>query len=135
MRKISAFALASCLTLGATAALAQTATAPSTDTATSASAATTATSTTTTTTTHKAKHHVKHTVKGGHASGAITAMDATAKTVTLKDTYNVTDDTKYMAKGKSIMMSDLHVGDTVSVSYTKDGMKATKITVTKAAKM
>ena len=84
---------------------------------------------TTTTTTTK--------TKAGHTSGALTAMDATAKTITVKDTYTVTDTTKITAKGKVITMADLHVGDTVSVTYTKNGANwdATRVVVTKAAKM
>jgi len=123
MRKLSTIALVSCLTLGATAAMAA-------QTATSGTATqTTKAMKTTTTTTTK--------VKPGHTSGALTAMDPTAKTITVKDTYTVTDTTKITAKGKAITMADLHVGDTVSVTYTKNGDKwdATRVIVTKAAKM
>jgi hypothetical protein len=135
MRKLSTIALVSCLTLGATAAMAAQTT-PSTSTdkpATSGTMAKTtkaaAKTTTTTTTTTK--------TKAGHTSGALTAMDATAKTITVKNTYNVTDATKLTAKGKAITMADLHVGDTVSVTYTKNGANwdATRVVVTKAAKM
>ena len=72
------------------------------------------------------------------AKGAITAMDATAKTITVgSNTYTLTDATKVTAHGKKMMMADLHVGDTVSLSYTKNGdvMDATRVIVTKAAKM
>jgi hypothetical protein len=129
MRKLSAIALVSCLSLGVTAAMAQTTPSTSMDKpATSGSMSkTTATKTTTTTKTHAMS-----------AKGAITAMDATAKSITVGDkTFATTDTTKYMAHGKKTMMSDLKVGDTVSVSYTKDGdtMTATRVTVTKAAKM
>jgi len=134
MRKLSTIALVSCLTLGATAAMAAQTT-PSTSMdkpATSGTMTKTAKATkTTTTTTTKTK------TKAGHASGALTAMDATAKTITVKDTYTVTDTTKITAKGKAITMADLHVGDTVSVTYTKNGANwdATRVVVTKAAKM
>ena len=133
MRKLSTIALVSCLTLGATAAMAAQTT-PSTSTskpATSGTMTKTAKATTTTTTTTK-------TVKGSHASGAITAMDAAAKTITVgTSTYTLTDATKITAHGKKVMMADLHVGDTVSLSYTKSGeaMDATRVIVTKAAKM
>jgi hypothetical protein len=133
MRKFSAIALVSCLTLGATAAFAaQTTPSTSMDKPATSGSMSKSTKTTTATTTTKTTK-----VKPGHASGAITAMDATAKTVTVKDTYTVTDTTKIMAKGKAITMADLHVGDKVSVTYTKDGAanNATRITVTKAAKM
>jgi sugar lactone lactonase YvrE len=135
MRKLSAIALVSCMTLGATAAMAAQTT-PSTSMdkpATSGSMAKTtkaAKTTTTTTTTHP--------TKGSHASGAITAMDATAKTITVgSGTYTLTDATKITSHGKTMMMTDLHVGDTVSLSYAKtgDAMNATRVVVTKAAKM
>jgi hypothetical protein len=130
MRKMTAFALASCLSLGATALVAQTTPSTSMD-----KPATGSMSKTTTTKTTTAKKTTMHTMS---AKGAITAMDATAKTITVGDkTFATTDSTKYTAHGKKSMMSDLKVGDTVSVSYTKDGdtMTATKVTVTKAAKM
>jgi sRNA-binding protein len=128
MRKLHVVALASVLTLGAVAAFAQTTPSTSMDKpATSATATKTTTTATKTTTAKKAT--------ASHATGKITAMDATAKTVTVKDTYNTSDDTKFMAKGKAITMGDLHVGDTVAVTYWKDGMKASKVTVTHAAKM
>ena len=125
MRKMTAFALVSCLSLGATALVAQTTPSTSTD----KPAATTATKTTSTTTKKTTTHAMS-------AKGAVTAMDATAKTITVGDkTFATTDTTKYMAHGKKAMMSDVKVGDTVSVSYTKDGdtMTATRVTVTKAA--
>jgi hypothetical protein len=127
MRKMTAFALVSCLSLGATALVAQTT--PSTSMDKPATGSMTKTSSTTT------KKTTVHTMS---AKGAVTAMDATAKTITVGDkTFATTDTTKYMAHGKKSMMSDLKVGDTVSVSYTKDGdtMTATRVTVTKAAKM
>jgi hypothetical protein len=84
------------------------------------------TKTTTSTTTTK-----KTMAKASHTHGAITAMDATAKTVTTKDTYNVSDSTKITDGGKAIMMSDLKVGDMIYVTYMKNGDKndASKITV------
>jgi hypothetical protein len=128
MRKLHVVALASVLTLGAVAAFAQTTPSTSMDKpATSATATKTTTTATKTTTTKKST--------ASHATGKITAMDATAKTITIKDTYNTSDDTKFMAKGKAITMGDLHVGDTVVVTYAKDGMKASKVTRTHEAKM
>ena len=49
----------------------------------------------------------------------------------------MTDTTKVTAKGKPITMADLHVGDTVSVTYTKNGdnWDASRVIVTKTAKM
>src|SRR5436305_2368536 len=134
MRKMTAFALVSCLSLSATALVAQTTPETSMDkpaTTTTAAKATTTAKTTKTTTTKKATTHAMS------AKGAVTAMDATAKTITVGDkTFATTDTTKYMAHGKKATMSDVKVGDTVSVTYTKDGdtMTATKVTVTKAAK-
>jgi len=128
MRKMTAFALVSCLSLSATALIAQTTPSTSMD----KPATTTGTMTKTTSTTAK-----KTTTHAMSAKGAVTAMDATAKTITVGDkTFATTDTTKYMAHGKKAMMSDVKVGDMVSVSYTKDGdtMTATKVTVTKAGK-
>jgi hypothetical protein len=129
MRKMTAFALVSCLSLGATAALAA-------QTTPSTSMDKPATTTGTMTKTITAKKTTKTTTHAMNAKGAVTAMDATAKTITVGDkTFATTDTTKYMAHGKKAMMSDVKVGDTVSVSYTKDGdtMTATRVTVTKAA--
>jgi hypothetical protein len=122
MRKMTAFALVSCLSLGATALVAQTTPSTSMDKPATTSGSMTKTTTTKTTTTHS---------KASHSHGAITAMDATAKTVTIKDTYNVSDSTKITDGGKAITMGDLKVGDTIYVTYTKNGDKndASKITV------
>ena len=133
MRKMTAFALVSCLSLGATALVAQSTTPstsmdkPASTTAAATKTKTAKTTTTTAKTATKAKNLTTH--------GAVTAMDATAKTITIKDTYNTSDDTKFMAKDKAITMADLHVGDTVVVTYAKDGMKASKVTRTHEAKM
>lgn len=132
MRKLSTIALVSCLTLGATAAMAAQTT-PSTSTSKPATSGTmTKTAKATTTTTKTTMAH------GMSAKGAITAMDATAKTITVgSGTYTLTDATKIMEHGKKVTMADLHVGDTVSLSYTKNGdaMDASRVIVTKAAKM
>jgi hypothetical protein len=133
MRKMTAFALVSCLSLGATALVAQSTT-PSTSmdkpaAAASGSMAKTKTAKTTTTTTKtaaKAKNLTTH--------GAVTAMDATAKTITIKDTYNVSDSTKFVDGHKDIKMEDVKVGDNVYVTYTKDGDKnnASRVSVSHA---
>jgi hypothetical protein len=130
MRKLSAIALVSCMTLGATAAMAAQAT-PSTSTDKPATSGSMTKTTKATTTTKTVTHAMA-------AKGAITAMDATAKTLTVGTaTYTLTDATKITAHGKKMTMADLHVGDTVSLSYTKNGdaMDATRVVVTKAAKM
>jgi hypothetical protein len=116
MRKASVVALVSCLTLG-TAAFAAQAAKPATATATK-----TATTTTTTKT---------MVTKPGHAHGAVSAVDATANTLTLKDTFNVGATTKITEKGKTITLAEVKVGDSASVWYTKDGdkMNASKIIV------
>ena len=132
MRKLSAIALVSCLSLGVTAAMAQTTPSTSMDKPATSGSMTSGSMSKTTTTTSKSKMHTMS------AKGAITAMDATAKSITVGDhTYMMTDTTKVMAHGKKMMMSDLKVGDMVSVSYTKDGdtMNATRVTVTKSGKM
>jgi hypothetical protein len=129
MRKVSVFALASLMTLGATAVMAQATPSTSMDKPATTSGSM---SKKTATTTKKTTTHAMS------AKGAVTAMDATAKTITVgSNTYTTSDATKYMAHGKKAMMTDVKVGDTVSVSYTKDGdtMTATRVTVTKAAKM
>lgn len=124
MRKLHVVALASVLTLGAVAAFAQTTPSTSMDKpAASATATKTTTTATKTTTTKKPT--------ASRAMGKVTAMDAT--TITLKDAYNTSDDTKYTVHGKAAKRDDVHVGDTVTVSYWKDGMKASKVNVTKAA--
>jgi hypothetical protein len=122
MRKASVVALVSCLTLG-TAAFAAQAAKPA-GTTTTKSAATTTTTTKSTA------------AKTEHAHGAVTAVDATANTLTVKDTYTVTPNTKITSKGKTITLAEIKVGDTVNVWYAKNTDKndATKITVSGATK-
>lgn len=126
MRKLHVVALASVLTLGAVAAFAQTTPSTSMDKPATSATATKATKTTTTTKTTTAKKST-----ASHAHGAITAVDATAKTVTIKDTYTTSDTTKITDGGKAITLGDLKVGDTIYVTYAKNGDKndASKITV------
>jgi hypothetical protein len=123
MRKASVVALVSCLTLGTAAFAAQAAKPAATTTTKSA-----ATTTTTTTKSTAAKTE--------HAHGAVTAVDATANTLTVKDTFTVTPNTKITSKGKTITLADIKVGDMVNVWYSKNTDKndATKITVTGATK-
>ncbi len=126
MRKMTAFALVSCLSLGATALVAQTTPSTSMDKPATTTAAKATKTTTTTTTTKKASHS-----KVAVTHGAITAIDAAAKTITIKDTYATSDTTKITDKGAAIKFDDLKVGDNVYVSYTKTGDKndASKVTV------
>jgi ribosomal protein S17 len=134
MRKMTAFALVSCLSLGATALMAQSTTpstsmdkpASTTAAATKTKTAKTTTTTKTATTTAKAKNLTTH--------GAVTAVDATAKTITVKDTYNVSDSTKYVDGHKTLKMEDIKVGDNVYITYTKDGDKnnASRVSVSHA---
>jgi sugar lactone lactonase YvrE len=74
--------------------------------------------------------------KASHDSGSVTAIDPSAGTITIKDTYYVTNATKIASKGKTIAVSDIKVGDTVSITYIKDGGKlvASRITITNVAK-
>ena len=69
--------------------------------------------------------------KAAHKVGSVTAVDAQANTITVKDTYQIGENTKVTSKGKSITLADIKVGDTVRVLYTKEGDKlfAVKISV------
>ena len=124
MRKLSAIALVSCLTLGAAAAFAQATPSTSMDKpATSKTTSKTTTATTKTTTTSKA-HKV---------SGDISKLDCTAKTLTVGTTdLNTNDKTHVTKAGKKAACADLKDGDKASASYTtdKDGKNwATHISV------
>jgi hypothetical protein len=75
------------------------------------------------------KGMAKHKAKSGSVKGDVTAVDATAKTITVKDTTATWDDkTTITPKGKT--SADIKVGDNVTVWYKADG--DTK-TVTKIA--
>ena len=121
MRKFSAIALVSCLTLGATAAFAaQTSTTPSTsmDKPAASATKTTATKTTATTkTTTKTKAH--------KVTGDITAVDCTTepKNVTIGTTQlYINSATKITVKGKKVDCDDLKKDMKATASYTeKDG--------------
>ena len=119
MRKLSAIALVSCLTFGATAIYAQA------TTSTSAEKNTTKTTTTTTkTTTAKPKAH--------KVSGDISKLDCTANTLTVGTTdLSTNDKTSIMKGGKKATCADLKDGDKATASYVeKDGKNwATHISV------
>jgi Domain of unknown function (DUF5666) len=70
---------------------------------------------------------------GQAAKGKISAVDATAMTLTVgEQTFTATADTKVSKSGKPATFADLAVGDSVSVSYKKgeaDKLTATSITV------
>jgi len=83
------------------------------------------------------KHH------GGAAiNGKVSAVDATAMTVTVStkkggdQTFTVTSDTKITKNDASVTFADITVGEVVSVASKKDGdkMTATKITIGKPKK-
>jgi Ni/Co efflux regulator RcnB len=58
---------------------------------------------------------------GDGVHGAVVAVDATAMTVTVgTKTYNVTSDTKITKAGQPATLSDVTVGETVSIGYKKD---------------
>jgi hypothetical protein len=113
MRKFSAIALVSCLTLGATAMYAQTT--PSTST--SATKTTTTKTTTATKTTTKAKAH--------RVTGDISKLDCTGNTLTVGTTdLNTNDKTTVTAMGKKATCADLKDGMKATASYVeKDGKK------------
>jgi hypothetical protein len=122
MRKFSAIALVSCLTLGATAAFAaQTSTTPSTSMdkpATSGSMSkTTKTTTATTKTTTKMKAH--------KVTGDVSKLDCTANTLTVGTTdLNTNDKTTVTVNGKKGACADLKDGMKATASYVeKDGKK------------
>lgn len=56
--------------------------------------------------------------------GKITAIDATAMTVTVgTKTFEITSSTKVTKEGKPATLADFAVGDSVAGSYKKDGEK------------
>jgi len=121
MRKFSAIALVSCLTLGATAMYAQT----TTSTSAADKTATKTTATTKTTTTAKPKAH--------KVSGDISKLDCTANTLTVGTTDLSTNDKTHVTKaGKKATCADLKDGEKATASYVtdKDGKNwATHISV------
>ena len=116
MRKFSAIALVSCLTLGATAVFAQTTPSTSMDkpaAGSSATKTTTSTSTTKTTKTTTAKAH--------KVTGDISKLDCTAKTMTVGTIdLNANDKTHMTKAGKKAACTDYKDGDKATVSYTTD---------------
>jgi len=119
MRKFSAIALVSCLTLGATAVFAQTSTSTSMDKPAPGASKTTTTKTTTAATTKS----TKTTMKAHKVTGDISKLDCTAKTLTVGTTdLNINDTTKITVKGKKATCADLKDGMKATASYTeKDG--------------
>lgn len=121
MRKFSAIALVSCLTLGATAVLAQTTPSTSMDKpATSGTMSkTTKTSTATTKTTKTTK------MKAHRVTGDVSKLDCTANTLTVGTTdLNTNDKTTVTVNGKKGACADLKDGMKATASYVeKDGKK------------
>lgn len=113
MRKFSAIALVSFLTLGATAVFAQTSTSTSTD-ASASKTTTTKTTTAKTTKTTKAKAH--------RVTGDISKLDCTANTLTVgKTDLNTNDKTTVSVNGKKGgACADLKDGMKATASYTTD---------------
>ena len=118
MRKFSAIALVSFLTLGATAAFAQTTPSTSMDKpATSGSMSKSTKTTTATKTTMKMKAH--------KVTGDISKLDCTANNLTVgKTDLNTNDKTTITVKGKKGACADLKDGMKATASYVeKDGKK------------
>ncbi|HEY4561877.1 MAG TPA: hypothetical protein VIJ02_04300 [Thermoanaerobaculia bacterium] len=113
MRKLSAIALVSCLTFGATAIYAQ----ATTSTSAEKSATKTTTTTTTKATTTKAKAH--------KVSGDISKLDCTANTLTVGTTdLSTNDKTTVSVNGKKAACADLKDAMKATASYVeKDGKK------------
>jgi hypothetical protein len=118
MRKLSAIALVSCLTLGASAVFAQATPSTSMDKPATSSSSKTTTSTSTTKTT-------KTTSKAHKVTGDISKLDCTANTLTVGTTdLNTNDKTTFTVKGKKGACADLKDGMKATASYTeKDGKK------------
>lgn len=114
MRKLSAIALVSCLTFGATAIYAQATTSTSADK--SAAKTTTTTTTTKATTTHMKAHKV---------TGDISKLDCTANTLTVGTTdLSTNEKTHVTVNGKKGACADLKDGMKATASYVeKDGKK------------
>jgi hypothetical protein len=108
MRKLSAIALVSCLTLGATAIYAQ-----ATPSTSASSATKTTTTKTATTTTTKAKVH--------KVTGDISKLDCTANTLTVgKTDLSTNDKTTVTVHGKKGACADLKDAMKATASYTTD---------------
>jgi len=79
---------------------------------------------------------------GAAIHGKVSAVDATAMTLTVStkkngdQTFTVTTDTKIMKNDASATIADITVGEVVSIDSKKDGdkMTATKITIGKPKK-
>ncbi|HEY2329748.1 MAG TPA: hypothetical protein VGI63_08040 [Verrucomicrobiae bacterium] len=58
---------------------------------------------------------------GGPFHGKVTAVDATAMTMTIKElTLNITSETKITKEGKPATLSDITVGESVGGTYRKN---------------
>lgn len=119
MRKFSAIALVSCLTLGATAVFAQTT--PSTSMDKPATSGTMSKTTKTTTATKT----TKTTMKAHKVTGDISKLDCTANTLTVGTTdLNTNDKTTVTVNGKKAACADLKDAMKATASYVeKDGKK------------
>jgi Cu/Ag efflux protein CusF len=94
-------------------------------------------------TSHAATHSSSHSATHPAAlstTGTVVAVDATAKTVTIKtrmgdETFAVAANAELVSGGKKVAISDLKAGENVQVTYTKSGgaHTATKIVVQTAA--
>ncbi|MFL6259452.1 MAG: hypothetical protein ACJ76Y_07055 [Thermoanaerobaculia bacterium] len=116
MRKFSAIALVSCLTLGATAVFAQTTPSTSMD-----KPATSGTMSKTTKTTTATKTTKTTTAKAHKVTGDISKTDCTANTLTVGTTdLNLNATTKVTVKGKKSTCADLKDGMKATASYTTD---------------
>ncbi len=118
MRKFSAIALVSFLTLGATAVFAQTSTSTSMDKpAAGSSMSKTTTTTSKTTKTTKMKAH--------KVTGDVSKLDCTANTLTVGSTdLNMNEKTTVSVNGKKAACADLKDGMKATASYVeKDGKK------------
>jgi hypothetical protein len=114
MRKFSAIALVSCLTLGVTAVFAQTT--PSTSMDKPATSGTMSKTTKTTTATKSTTKTMAHKV-----SGDLSKTDCTANTLTVGTTdLSLNATTKITAKGKKATCADLKDGMKATASYTTD---------------
>ncbi|HVT16601.1 MAG TPA: hypothetical protein VHQ90_10555 [Thermoanaerobaculia bacterium] len=135
MRKTFICIVGLCLLFGTAALFAQGGTG-STGSSTGATTGTGSTTTTTTTTTHKG-HKGGKAHKGAAYNGEVTAVDATAKTFTVKGkgkkaaekTLSVDADTKYWLDGKAATWDDVKSGLWASGTSHKDGDKNVASTV------
>lgn len=79
---------------------------------------------------------ISHPAHAMNAHGAITAVNAADRSVSVRtkagaETFYVGDKATILEHGKAITISDLKSGETVQVSYTRDGsrLEASRVTV------